>query len=109
MAGYYERRVSAYLRHTGRKVLTAAQTRRLRKKTNRRAGQMAAQLAWAEELAANFVEVGPPVESDPPEFVPDYSTRTRDELRAEAKARGLKGYSSLKKAELVALLTDDTA
>lgn len=104
MPGYEERRVTAYLRQTGRKVLTAAQGKRLRKKTNRRAAKMAQTLALAEELATMFVEVGPPTEYDTPKPADGWNTLTRDELRAAAKERGHKGYSSLKKADLVALL-----
>tara|TARA_B100000131_G_scaffold320616_1_gene369230 strand:+ start:8090 stop:8296 length:207 start_codon:yes stop_codon:yes gene_type:complete len=36
----------------------------------------------------------------------DYSSMKVVELKAEAKARGLTGYSSLKKAELIKLLGD---
>ena len=41
------------------------------------------------------------------DYDPDYSNLKVVELRAIAKERGLKGYTSLKKAQLVELLTDN--
>jgi len=38
----------------------------------------------------------------------DYSTKTRDELIALCKERGLRGYSTKKKAELIDMLNGDT-
>jgi len=39
----------------------------------------------------------------------DYNDLTKDELKDEAKTRGLSGYSSLSKDELVSLLEEDDA
>ena len=40
----------------------------------------------------------------PVEEVVDYASMTTTELKALAKERGLKGYSKLKKADIIALL-----
>ena len=39
------------------------------------------------------------------EVTTDYSSQTVSQLKTIAKERGLKGYSSLKKAELITLLS----
>ena len=39
------------------------------------------------------------------ETTTDYSSQTVSQLKAIAKERGLKGYSNLKKAELITLLS----
>ena len=39
------------------------------------------------------------------EVTTDYSSQTVSQLKAIAKERGLKGYSSLKKADLITLLS----
>tara|TARA_Y100000593_G_C4115964_1_gene240272 strand:- start:142 stop:363 length:222 start_codon:yes stop_codon:yes gene_type:complete len=39
------------------------------------------------------------------EVATDYSSQTVSQLKTIAKERGLKGYSSLKKAELITLLS----
>jgi len=46
-------------------------------------------------------------EDDEEEAEEPYSEWTKDDLKAEAKNRGLSGYSSLSKEELVSLLEED--
>ena len=45
-----------------------------------------------------------PITEDASPVTVDYSSMKVTELKAEAKNRGLRGYSSMKKAELVKLL-----
>lgn len=97
--GYEQRRVSAYLRQTGRKVLTAAQRRRLRKKTNKRAKDMAETLAMADTIAETFGDFGPVP-------APDWSLMKVADLRSFAKEYGLKGYSKARKDDLVKMLRE---
>ena len=59
------------------------------------------------EEVAPVVEAAPVVEEVKVEetVAPDYSTMTVAELRNACKAKGISGYSSLKKAELIEVLT----
>lgn len=52
-------------------------------------------------------ETDPNADVDPDEEVEGYDTWSKEELKTEAKGRGLSGYSSLSKEELVSLLTED--
>ena len=45
-----------------------------------------------------------PIEQNTASVTTDYSSMKVSELKAEAKSRGLKGYSSMRKADLVKLL-----
>lgn len=57
-------------------------------------------------------EENPDNDQDPDddgEEIESYTELTKDELKAEAKERGLSGYGSLNKDELVSLLEEDDA
>ena len=64
-------------------------------------------LKLTERLVRHAVEAQPVAKPKPPQAVqagPDYSKMSVTDLKAAAKEQGLKGYSKLKKAELLDLL-----
>lgn len=62
------------------------------------------ELALKEKEEAEKVDVEEPIEDEEKSDIEDLSKLKVDELKAIAKEKGLEGYSSLTKAELIKLI-----
>ena len=61
-----------------------------------------------ETIPSTSVPVPEPQSEPKEELLPDYSAMKVKELRAEAKATGIKGFAKMKKADLITVLEKQT-